>query len=312
MLTQEQQKLSLFGLNPKSSSASSQCSCVKNRPLHGMGIGRSATAIKLYPISSSSHSSPSLSRRLRQPNNNRSATRHHPTTSLSSSPSYEEVLTTNDVVIGVVLAFILAFTASFLQGQRGSSSDFILSNDQFDDTNDEEKSRPHQKQQQEDDELDDLLSSFPSPSSTTTTTTTTEISSSSSSSGSSSSSSSSTTTKTSSSINNNNYNTDGDQGIIFDKESWEEMKRPDNYVLYNKKLKERQAMREKNRGNLIKEQKWVIVAMLSLFVPLFGVELFFALSRQFICGAGIDGSTASSEWSQLLCAPVVASALVVP
>ena len=88
--------------------------------------------------------------------------------------------------------------------------------------------------------------------------------------------------------------------VVFNKESWEEMKRPDNYIWYNQKLRERRQARKD--APFKKEQKWVVLAMLTLFVPLFGIELFFALSRQFICG-----TTQSSDWSQLLCAPVVAT-----
>ena len=48
------------------------------------------------------------------------------------------------------------------------------------------------------------------------------------------------------------------------------------------------------------EKKWVLVALLVLFVPIFSVEFFFALSRQFMCQGNLMNQ---SEWAQVLCSP---------
>ena len=85
--------------------------------------------------------------------------------------------------------------------------------------------------------------------------------------------------------------------IIFDSESWEEISQPDNYILYNQKLKAR-----KNSSSTVRtEKKWVIIALLIFFVPIFSVEFFFALSRQLVCDGDIMNRP---EWAEYLCSPV--------
>jgi hypothetical protein len=92
--------------------------------------------------------------------------------------------------------------------------------------------------------------------------------------------------------------------IVFDADSWKDISRPDNYILYNRRLRE-QGSKDKGGGRLFKVEKaWVVVALIALFVPIFSVEIFFALSRQLICGGNpLD----QSEWGEYLCSPFVDS-----
>ena len=151
-----------------------------------------------------------------------------------------------------------------------------------------------------------------------------------------------------------------DEKMVFDEGSWKEMSRPENYILYSTKVKKRlRTTNEKEEpwvtvqrivkdqeikntkdksttsttasssssattiiNGAQKEKKWILLALLILFVPIFSIEFFFALSRQFICGDTISfadkfdieaanslSSTAtsqpSSQWAQVLCSPHV-------
>lgn len=134
---------------------------------------------------------------------------------LQSSPT--DVLSTDDIVVGAVLAVVLAFGASFLQGRRGAQNDFVL-------------------WEKDPKEL-------------------------------------------------NSSNVTQTDSVVFDADSWKEMSRPDNYMLYkNKKNNKLQEKKSASDASFRVEQVWVVIALFALFVPLFSVEFFFALSRQFICG----------------------------
>ena len=150
---------------------------------------------------------------------------------LQSSPT--DVLSTEDIVVGVVLALVLAFCGSFLQGRR-AQNDFVL----------------WEKDPKE--------------------------------------------------INSSNA-TETDS-VVFDTDSWKEMSRPDNYILYNNnnnnnKLQEKKSASD---GSSRGEKAWVLIALFALFVPLFSVETFFALSRQFICGGD---PLSQSDLAVELCSP---------
>jgi len=88
---------------------------------------------------------------------------------------------------------------------------------------------------------------------------------------------------------------------VFQAEEWKEISQPDNYVFYNRKLNESMnAGREDGVSRV--EQRWVVLALLFLFVPIFSVEFFFALSRQIMCGGNaID----QSDFASFLCSPAV-------
>ena len=106
---------------------------------------------------------------------------------------------------------------------------------------------------------------------------------------------------------------------VFNADNWKEMSREENYVLHNARVRavrdsgrERKANRDAvtTKGDtegdveivsgVRSEKKWVLVALLVLFVPIFSVEFFFALSRQFMCGGD---PLNQSEWAQILCSP---------
>ena len=88
--------------------------------------------------------------------------------------------------------------------------------------------------------------------------------------------------------------------VIFDGDSWKEMSRPENYVFYkrnlNKETPNQQQISPKN-------ERWVLAALLALFVPIFSIEFFFALSRQLLCGGGGNGLFSPSDFAQFLCSP---------
>ena len=156
-----------------------------------------------------------------------------------------DVLSTNDIVVGTILAFVLAFGYSFLNGQS-SSSNFISWRSQVLD------------------ESKDMSSSSES------------------------------------SLSLPANATDAESNVFNE---WKDMSRRDNYVLYNTKIRNDQGKREQrgtDTSNGRKEQKWVVIALLVLFVPIFSAEFFFALSRQFMCGGNVF---TQPEWAQLLCSP---------
>ena len=164
---------------------------------------------------------------------------------LADSPTSADVvadaLSTQDIIVGSIIAVILAFGYSYLNGQS-SSSNFVSWSSQ---TNKEDK----------------LLAEVE------------------------------TTTQT-------------DDDNVFDANEWKDISREENYVLYNTRIKSSlQQQRQSNTKRQSKtENKWVLVALLLLFVPIFSVEFFFALSRQFLCEIGDPSDRI--EVVQKLCSPV--------
>ncbi|KAL7532700.1 hypothetical protein ACHAXR_004794 [Thalassiosira sp. AJA248-18] len=162
---------------------------------------------------------------------------------LSTIGTQGNVLSTQDIVIGTILAFALAFGYSFLNGQSSSSS-FV--------------SWPS-KSRSNNDTLD---------------------------------------------INTSVPGSDEEGDKIFNEDNWKEMSREENYVLYNTKIRQKRNENSK-KGSMQnmqkKENKLVLVALLVLFVPIFSVEFFFALSRQFICEMGMGGG----ELVDKLCSPIL-------
>jgi hypothetical protein len=142
-----------------------------------------------------------------------------------------DVLAGEDIVVGIAIALVLAFTASFLQGRR-SQNDFVL------------------------------WENLPPENVTDKNVTDTRV---------------------------------------FDGEAWKEISRPDNYVFYNRKVNDR-AKQKKDSGVSRVERVWVLVALLVLFVPIFSVEFFFALSRQLVCDGG--NLISRPDWAEYLCSPV--------
>ena len=90
---------------------------------------------------------------------------------------------------------------------------------------------------------------------------------------------------------------------VFDEENWKEMSREENYVLYNTKIRQRkeEEMQKGSAPNVgKKENRLILAGLLVLFVPIFSVEFFFALSRQFMCEMGLGG-----DLVEKLCSPIV-------
>ncbi len=89
-------------------------------------------------------------------------------------------------------------------------------------------------------------------------------------------------------------------GRNFNADDWKEISREENYILYRTKIRQRSDV-DTNTPNLKidnEENKLVLVALLALFVPIFSVEFFFALSRQFMCEMSLGGGI-----FQKLCSP---------
>lgn len=91
-------------------------------------------------------------------------------------------------------------------------------------------------------------------------------------------------------------NDETEHGNVFNAVAWKEMSRPENYVYYNSKLREMSSRKDEPK----QEKKWILISLLVLFVPIFSVEFFLALSRQVLCGG--DPLTLSA-WASDLCSP---------
>jgi hypothetical protein len=90
-------------------------------------------------------------------------------------------------------------------------------------------------------------------------------------------------------------------GVVFDAKSWKEMSRPENYILFKNKLRDPQKLNaSSNNSSFGTEKAWILLALFFLFIPIFSIEFFFALSRQLIC----DGDPlAQTDWAFELCTP---------
>jgi hypothetical protein len=89
-------------------------------------------------------------------------------------------------------------------------------------------------------------------------------------------------------------------GRNFNADDWKEMSREENYILFRTKIRQRSNVDTNTPIWKIdkEENKLVLVALLALFVPIFFVEFFFALSRQFMCEMRLGGDIV-----QKLCSP---------
>ena len=159
---------------------------------------------------------------------------------LENSSITSDVLSTQDIFDGAIIACVLAFGYSFLNGQSSSSS-FV--------------SWPSESKKR-----NDIVS----------------------------------IDKTSEEF------AGGGDDRTFNADDWKEMSREENYVLYNTKIRQRSIAENAPIRTIDRiENKLVLVALLALFVPIFSVEFFFALSRQFMCEMGMGGI----DVVQKLCSP---------
>jgi hypothetical protein len=88
------------------------------------------------------------------------------------------------------------------------------------------------------------------------------------------------------------------------------MQRPDNYIWYktanvrNKDNRRRQkqttASSQRPLNTATTERRWVVVALVALFAPIFTVEFCLTASRQMLCEGPFD----HVEWARYLCSPV--------
>ncbi|KAL7503676.1 hypothetical protein ACHAXN_001423 [Cyclotella atomus] len=177
--------------------------------------------------------------------------------SLSSAPILQstsdvEVLSTQDIIIGAMIAFLLAFSYSYLNGQS-SSTNFVSWRSSGPDLN-YYNTTPGQ-----------LVDDNAAISGNTT---------------------------------------------VLNETNWKEMSRPENYILYNTRIRDKQRERDSStsQGSLSnksssRENKLIVVALLALFLPIFSIEIFFALSRQFICEGGLFGSL-GGDLAEKMCSPI--------
>mmetsp|Transcript_18160 Transcript_18160/g.20966 ORF Transcript_18160/g.20966 Transcript_18160/m.20966 type:complete len:269 (+) Transcript_18160:102-908(+) len=170
----------------------------------------------------------------------------------------EDILSTEDILVGIVLAISLALLGSYLQSRR-NQNDFVLWSNNYDNKDD---------------------NSLRSNDNNITY---------------SSSSSEDTTTATST------------KNKVFGEEDWEKISQPENYILYSTKVRKQLKKQKEDNENTSSvvvnnvqrtEKKYVVIALLVLFVPIFGFEFFLSLSRQIICGGFLPSQT---EWAQQLC-----------
>jgi hypothetical protein len=98
-------------------------------------------------------------------------------------------------------------------------------------------------------------------------------------------------------------NPDDNEAVVFGADAWKDISKPENYVLYNTKVRnklENPKLSPPNRGTFRSEKRVVAIALLVLFVPIFSFEFFLALSRQVVCG---NGPLSMAGWALELCSP---------
>lgn len=178
----------------------------------------------------------------------------------------DNILSNADLINGTIIAFLLSFMFSYLNGRTPSSSNIKL--------------WPNEDEQGNRIEVDILQSQ-----------------------------------------NTTNYSIGNNSAIIFDADNWKDISKPENYILYTQKIRQKELRPSglKERPAVKKENRLVLIALLILFVPIFSIEFFFALSRSFICGGyttqvddnlwltDADRALAStngiSNWAKELCSP---------
>ena len=177
-----------------------------------------------------------------------------------------DALSTQDILVGILLAFLLALLASFLQGQSSSSfPNFVLwttrrdiSGSSSDDTMDSGM---------EDDNLESLEANTTAFLAT-------------------------------------GANITDQQNKVFNATDWKDISRPENYILYsNPSLRANENPQVKRKAK--NDNTVALMGLLLLFVPIFGAELFLALSRQFLCESSSPSTILVLPWApQDLCAPI--------
>ena len=182
-----------------------------------------------------------------------SPTYHLPDQLSLTSVSNAEVLSSQDIIIGTFLAFILAFGYSYLNGQS-TSSDFVSW-----------RSGPQ------------------------------------------------TNNKVQKSVMAPSEEAALSNSTVFNETNWKEMSREENYILYNTRIRKKKSSMSKvstvkdtasDSSMNTRENKLVVIALLAVFLPIFSIEIFFALSRQFLCEGGLFGGTFGVDLADRLCSPI--------
>ena len=209
---------------------------------------------------------------------------------LLSINAADNVLSNQDLLDGSLLAIILAFLFSFLQGRTPSSSNVKLWPE--DRTQNEIGIIKNSERIIDKNAVDDTSGG---------------------------------------SVSNDSGDTKGENGVNAENEPMvfdelRDMSKPENYLEYTSQLRREKQMKQQigpgtdYTGKASrKENRLVLFAFLVLFVPIFSVEFFFALSRQFICGdfvtevddsmwltdsnKAISAMNGFSPWATQLCSP---------
>jgi len=219
----------------------------------------------------------------------------------------DAVLSNRDITDGVFLALILSFLGAYLQGRNSSASDIVLWPKDYTNGN-----NAYSDDDLFDKALVDKIENSVDSSSLSSRGTSVGIS--------DDEQANNLERDIPKKDDENDCETKG--AVVFDGKKWKEMSRPENYILYSTRVKRRLPLSSSNpvgkdtdlgntiRSSLFKEehdststtkttntssvnkksyreQRWVLLGLLVLFVPIFSIEFFFANSRQFICGGGV-------------------------
>jgi len=200
-----------------------------------------------------------------------------------------DALSSADIGVGIVLALLLAALASFLQGQSSSSfPNVVLWIRDIKDEQEEEKIKSMEAAQaQMDQEIKELLGEAGGTSNVSSNITATfELT-----------LTNATSTAATTTVKNCN-------STATKKVNWDEMRRPENYIWYsNPNL--RANKNKKVKAKVTNDNRLAVLGLVLIFVPIFGAELFLALSRQFLCEYnGVSAIGDVLPWAQNLCAPI--------
>ena len=191
------------------------------------------------------------------------ATANEAMVSAAISANTADALSNQDVLVGIVLALLLAFLASFLQGQSPSSfRDFEEIKEMESQSKGEDAAISFQ-------DLDNTLRN--------------------------------STTSARLSLDDVTHTTSSKQ---FNATNWKEMSQPENYVWYSNPKVRGNAVKGKKQSSSSNKNRGALIGLLLVFVPIFGAEIFLALSRFFLCEQSHSGGGFFAVLAQDWCAPV--------
>lgn len=111
----------------------------------------------------------------------------------------------------------------------------------------------------------------------------------------------------SSSLNDSKMNIESNNGIDVDSKSEygkvnTNANSDNNSKNYENGMENKSDRLQQEKAN--KENKLVLLALMAIFLPIFSIEIFFALSRQFMCEMGGGNSYHNWELAQRMCSPI--------